>query len=382
MPLLTFRFVCPASTVALTPPPPTKFVSVFIPTRKCAELSLPLLSACARSPLPICVSTPGALSTLVPAVDTSGAGCTRWAVSMERPPPGVGLSRAEVIDYYVDSLARVLGSEREAQMSIYNASWQDSYCFKCDIDEESAIKLSKISAVLSVKRDTDEERRMNNSNLSLCDETKMDDNTMLSKSRELNQYWLVQTEKPGIKVVTQAQVVDYYTNILTKILGNEKDSQVSIYRISWEKDFWFCCHIDEQCARELSDLHEVLSVEPDSNFSSNNEKYGGENLVQFSEAKDQAPDVTTKRLFVTGLSFYTSEKTLRAAFEGFGELVEVKIIMDRISKRSKGYAFIEYTTEEAAAAALKEMNGKIINGWMIVVDAARANPPPRSGRPR
>ncbi|XP_021825763.1 organelle RRM domain-containing protein 1, chloroplastic-like [Prunus avium] len=76
-----------------------------------------------------------------------------------------------------------------------------------------------------------------------------------------------------------------------------------------------------------------------------------------------------------GLSFYKSEKTLRAAFEGFGELVEVKIIMDKISKRSKGYAFIEYTTEEAASAALREMNGKIINGWMIVVDVAKTSPP-------
>ena len=37
----------------------------------------------------------------------------------------------------------------------------------------------------------------------------------------------------------------------------------------------------------------------------------------------------------------------------------VKIIMDKISKRSKGYAFIEYTTEEAAATALEEMNGKV-----------------------
>jgi len=80
--------------------------------------------------------------------------------------------------------------------------------------------------------------------------------------------------------------------------------------------------------------------------------------------------------------FYTSEKTLRAAFECFGELVEGKIIMDKISKRSKGYAFIEYTTEEAASAALKEMIGKIINGWMIVVDVAKTNPPRYSrGRP-
>ncbi|CAA6659410.1 unnamed protein product [Spirodela intermedia] len=72
------------------------------------------------------------------------------------------------------------------------------------------------------------------------------------------------------------------------------------------------------------------------------------------------------------LSFYTSEKTLRAAFEGFGD--PLKIIMDKISKRSKGYAFIEYATEEAAGAALKEMNGKIINGWMIVVDVAKSGP--------
>lgn len=85
--------------------------------------------------------------------------------------------------------------------------------------------------------------------------------------------------------------------------------------------------------------------------------------------------------------------------------------MDKISKRSKGYAFIEYTTLEAASAALKEMNGKvilehsayllpqksfvptemisllilctqIINGWMITVDVAKTNPPKYSkGRP-
>ena len=41
-------------------------------------------------------------------------------------------------------------------------------------------------------------------------------------------------------------------------------------------------------------------------------------------------------------------------------IVTVRIIMDKISKRSKGYAFIEYTTEEAASAALTEMNGKVL----------------------
>jgi len=43
----------------------------------------------------------------------------------------------------------------------------------------------------------------------------------------------------------------------------------------------------------------------------------------------------------------------------------VKVITDKISKRSKGYAFVEYTTEEAASAALKEMNGKVDSSFLL-----------------
>ncbi|XP_048442447.1 GDSL esterase/lipase At5g03610-like [Pyrus x bretschneideri] len=63
----------------------------------------------------------------------------------------------------------------------------------------------------------------------------------------------------------------------------------------------------------------------------------------------------------------------RAAFEGCGELVEVKIVMDKISKRSKGYAFIEYTTEEAASAALREMNGKLYVCSLIILIFSKKN---------
>ncbi|KAI4305621.1 hypothetical protein L6164_028977 [Bauhinia variegata] len=101
----------------------------------------------------------------------------------------------------------------------------------------------------------------------------------------------------------------------------------------------------------------VISTRSDAfSFGSNLED--SLNVLNSSETSQAAP-IKTKKLFVTGLSFYTSEKTLRAAFEGFGDIVEVKVIMDKISKRSKGYAFVEYTTEEAASAALKEMNGKV-----------------------
>ncbi|CAL5209132.1 unnamed protein product [Lathyrus oleraceus] len=195
-----------------------------------------------------------------------------------------------------------------------------------------------------------------------------------------SKHWIVRMDKPAVGVVSKAQIVDHYAQILTKVTGNEKYAQMSLYHVSWKTNFGFCCEIDEDRAHELAGVPGVLSVQPDHNFDSENKNYEGRNLenrlnVPNSLEGTQETSVKTKKLFVTGLSFYTSEKTLRAAFEGFGELVEVKVIIDKISKRSKGYAFIEYTTEEAASAALKEMNGKIINGWMIVVDVAKPTPP-------
>ncbi|KAM0922633.1 hypothetical protein ACQ4PT_006103 [Festuca glaucescens] len=278
--------------------------------------------------------------------------CSRWVVVMDNPPASEGggeVSRAEAVDYYVATLARVLGSEQDAQMCIYDASWERSYEFCCEIDEEASKELAKLPGVLSVrmvKGDASENDNLSSrlSPSSLASFSNAACNR--SSSSEKSEFWLVRMEKPGVQVVTKAQMVDHYARILMKVVGNEKDAQVSIYHVSWERNYGFCCHIDEECAKELADVPGVLSVSPDANFGSENKDY-------------------------KGLSFYTSEKTLREAFEPFGELVEVKIIMDRISKRSKGYAFIEYTTEEAGGAALKAMNGEIINGWMIVVDVAK-----------
>lgn len=293
---------------------------------------------------------------------------------MDTPPAaagGSGVSRAEAVDYYAATLAPVVGSEKEAQMRIYEASWDGTYEFRCEIDEDASKELAKMHGVLSVHPDMGNKSEKDNHSLSLsrANLVSISDGASTSSSGK-NEFWLVRMEKPGVEVVTKAQMVDHYTQILMKVLGNEQDAQVSIYHISWERDYGFCCHIDEECAKELADVPGVLSVQPDTNFGSDNKDYKGDDGLKSSE-ETGAADIKTKRLFVTGLSFYTSEKTLRAAFEPFGELVEVKIIMDRISKRSKGYAFIEYTTEEAGGAALKAMNGQIINGWMIVVDVAK-----------
>eukprot|EP00262_Sarcandra_glabra_P017382 TRINITY_DN5949_c0_g1_i1.p1 TRINITY_DN5949_c0_g1~~TRINITY_DN5949_c0_g1_i1.p1 ORF type:complete len:408 (-),score=74.50 TRINITY_DN5949_c0_g1_i1:577-1800(-) len=317
--------------------------------------------------------------------------CNHWIVVVDKPSNGF-TSKAEAVDYYVKTLARVLGSEKEAQMCIYDVSWQTHVGFCCDIDEETSRQLAGVPGVLSVRPDSDLGSIKDYSfpNLLLSHESNSNTVTSQLSNGGNSNYWLVCMEKPAVEVVTKAQMVDYYAQTLTKVLGNEKDAQMCIYNVSWQTNFGFCCRIDEECAQELAGMPGVLSIQRDTNFESENKNYGGDDSnsqksTEFPHKSDanQIPIVKTKRLFVTGLSFYTSEKTLRAAFEGFGELVEVKIIMDKISKRSKGYAFIEYTTEEAASAALKEMNGKIINGWMIVVDVAKTNPPKYSrGRPQ
>ncbi|KAG6677584.1 hypothetical protein I3843_14G033600 [Carya illinoinensis] len=290
----------------------------------------------------ICFSyTPSATLTSTTKTFLTSSDNHHWMVLMEAPQQGVN-SKPEVIDYYVNTLARC----------IYHASCDSPFGFCCDIDEDTSRELVRLPEVLSVRPDPDDSA-VKKTYSSLTGSTR------LFPVANTN-HWL-------------AQMVDYYAQALTKVLGNEKDAQMCIYHVSWRSNFGFCC------------VPSVVSVRPDKNFVSENEDYGG-NLQSFmdqadsSEASQIAP-IKTKKLFITGLSFYTFEKTLRTAFEGFGELVEVKIIMDKISKRSKGYAFLEYTTDEAASTALKEMNGKIINGWMIVVDVAKTNPP-RYSRPR
>ncbi|CAD6242531.1 unnamed protein product [Miscanthus lutarioriparius] len=362
-------------------------VSVSIPTATKAgsqSISVPHLSTSAlrsttrhrgrRRFLLLASSSQSPPTPLSAASTESQSRSSRWVVVMDTPPAvagGSGVSRTEAVDYYAATLAQVVGSEKEAQMRIYEASWDGTYEFRCEIDEDASKELAKMPGVLSVQPDMGNKSENGNQSLSLstANLVSFSDGASTSSSGK-NEFWIVSMEKPGVQVVTKAQIVDHYTQILMKVLGNEQDAQVSIYHISWERNYGFCCHIDEECAKELADVPGVLSVQPNMNFGSDKKDYKDDDGLKSSE-ETGAADIKTKRLFVTGLSFYTSEKTLRAAFEPFGELVEVKIIMDRISKRSKGYAFVEYTTEEAGGAALKAMNGQIINGWMIVVDVAK-----------
>lgn len=360
------------------------------------QIGLFSLSSPSRSTCIFCISSTkisatstSSPSTLTPSSSTNSDQHFYWIVRMKDPPQGL-VTKPDIINYYVKTLETVLGSEKEAQLCIYDASCDDYFGFCCDIDEETSRELAGLPEVLSVRPDPDfnSVKKDYSSIIRLGGLSNSNTGSTKLFPAGNSKHWLVRMDKPTIGVVTKAQMVDHYVQILTKVLGNETDSQMCIYHMSWQSNFGFCCELDEECARELAGVPGVLSVQPDGNFESENKDYGGDDLQKsadsvYSSEASQTTNIKTKKLFVTGLSFYTSEKTLRAAFEGFGEIVEVKIIMDKISKRSKGYAFIEYTTEDAASAALREMNGKIINGWMIVVDVAKTSPQKNSrGRPR
>ncbi|RDY04567.1 Organelle RRM domain-containing protein 2, mitochondrial, partial [Mucuna pruriens] len=87
--------------------------------------------------------------------------------------------------------------------------------------------------------------------------------------------------------------------------------------------------------------------------------------------------LTSPKLFVSGLSRLTTDEKLKETFSSFGQLVEAKVITDRASGRSKGFAFVTYTTIEEAEKAREGMNAKFLDGWVIFVDPAK----PREPRP-
>ena len=84
------------------------------------------------------------------------------------------------------------------------------------------------------------------------------------------------------------------------------------------------------------------------------------------------------KIYVGNLSYEMTEEDLRGAFEPFGAVNEITIIMDRFSGRSKGFGFVEMPNQAEAEKAISDLNGKEIRGRSITVNQAR----PREERPR
>jgi cold-inducible RNA-binding protein len=85
----------------------------------------------------------------------------------------------------------------------------------------------------------------------------------------------------------------------------------------------------------------------------------------------------SEKLFVGNLSFKTTENDLQDAFAAHGTVVEANLMMDRVTGRPRGFAFVTMGSPEEAQKAIEALNGKEMDGRALTVNVAR----PREERP-
>ena len=83
------------------------------------------------------------------------------------------------------------------------------------------------------------------------------------------------------------------------------------------------------------------------------------------------------KLYVGNLSFETTENDLQDLFEQHGQVSEVALMTDRMTGKSRGFAFVTMNDKAQAEAAMSATNGKEVNGRTLNVSEAR----PREERP-
>src|SRR5262245_14032374 len=77
------------------------------------------------------------------------------------------------------------------------------------------------------------------------------------------------------------------------------------------------------------------------------------------------------RLYVGNLAYSTTEDTLRNEFGKFGNVTSALVVIDRVSGRSRGFGFVEFSTPDEGTQAINGMNGTSLDGREIVVNEAR-----------
>lgn len=89
------------------------------------------------------------------------------------------------------------------------------------------------------------------------------------------------------------------------------------------------------------------------------------------------------KLYVGNLPFSVTEEALKKVFSEFGEVEEANIIVDKFSKRSKGFGFVTFSDDAAGQKAIEAMNEKDFEGRPLKVSEAKPmeERPERSERP-
>lgn len=87
-----------------------------------------------------------------------------------------------------------------------------------------------------------------------------------------------------------------------------------------------------------------------------------------------------KNIYVGNLSYNAQENQLRELFEEFGEVASVRIIKDKFTGNSKGFAFVEMPSADQATQAINSLNGTEFSGRNLKINEAR--PRENNGGPR
>lgn len=83
----------------------------------------------------------------------------------------------------------------------------------------------------------------------------------------------------------------------------------------------------------------------------------------------------SKKLYVGNLNYSTTEEQITDLFSEYGNVLDVSIIMDRYTNRSKGFGFVEMEEPSAGDAAISALNGKQFLNRELVVNEARERAP-------
>ena len=86
----------------------------------------------------------------------------------------------------------------------------------------------------------------------------------------------------------------------------------------------------------------------------------------------------SKRIYVGGLPFKTTEEEMNALFATYGAVTSAKLITDKYSGQSRGFGFVEMPNDEEAIAAMEKLNGSDFGGRKLTINEAR----PMEARPR
>jgi RNA recognition motif-containing protein len=76
-------------------------------------------------------------------------------------------------------------------------------------------------------------------------------------------------------------------------------------------------------------------------------------------------------IYVSNLSFNVTDEDLQDYFAEYGEVTSAKVIMDKFTNKSRGFAFVEMSDDEAAKKAIQELDGAAVDGRTIGVSVAK-----------